>query len=160
MKTPEGSIVAIDFSKIELVTASFFRTSFKAFRDHCRSATNLYPVFVNSKSATLEEVQFLTDSSNDAFVFATLSPNGELSAPHVLGRLDAKQDFALASVVELGEADAGELLEKFPEDPQPKSSTTWSNRLSTLVDKGILMERLEGRIKKFRPVIKGLTHGR
>jgi hypothetical protein len=91
-------------------------------------------------------------------VFATLTKSGELVDPVLLGKLDDKQEKTLSALVKLKEADAGRLLEQFPEKP-PISSAAWSNRLASLAAKGIVVERLEGRTKKYRLIIEGLAYG-
>lgn len=156
---PRDSIVVFDLSKIELVTASFFRAAFKAFREHVRTMTSLYPILANANKATLEEAEFFTESAADILVFATLTKSGELISPFVLGKLDAKQAETLSALAKLKEADAGQLLETYPEKPAV-SSAAWSNRLATLAAKGIVMERVEGRVKKYRPILEGIAYGR
>jgi hypothetical protein len=152
------SVVVFDLKRIDLVTASFFRSAFKAYRDHARSATAAYLVIANANAATKEEAAFFAESANDALVFATLTKSGELVSPVVLGKLDEKQEKTLSALVKLKEADAGQLLETYPERP-PISSAAWSNRLASLAAKGIVVERLEGRTKKYRPIIEGIVHG-
>jgi len=152
------SVVAFDLKKVDLVTASFFRAAFMAYRDHARSAISLYPVIANANAATKEEAEFFAESANDALVFATLTKSGELVDPVLLGKLDDKQEKTLVALVKLKEADAGRLLEQFPEKP-PVSSAAWSNRLASLAAKGIVVERLEGRTKKYRPILEGIAYG-
>lgn len=152
------SVVAFDLKKIDLVTASFFRAAFMAYRDHARSAMSLYPLIANANAATKEEAAFFAESANDALVFATLTKSGELVSPVVLGKLDDKQEKTLSALAKLKEADARQLLERYPERP-PVSPAAWSNRLASLAAKGIVVERLEGRTKKYRPIIEGIVHG-
>lgn len=155
---PRDALVALDFTKVDIVTASFFRSAFRAFRDYARSTAFIYPVLINTNAVTREEIAFFAEGSSDSFLLATLSKSGDLSSPLVLGRLDPKQATALQAVVALGEADAGELRAAYPEDP-PVSSAAWSNRLAVLSAKGFVIERLVGRSKRFRPIIEGLSYG-
>ena len=155
---PRDSVVALNFAKVDIVTASFFRSAFRAFRDYARAELRIYPVFTNVNVATREEIGFFAEGSGDVFVLATLGKDGQLKSPLALGRLDEKQSRALRAIANLGEADAGQLREAFPETPVV-SSAAWSNRLAVLSAKGLVMERLEGRAKKFKPIIEGLTHG-
>lgn len=157
-RAPRNSIVVFDLTKISLVTASFFRAAFKAFRDHARTATSVYPVIANANAATQEEAAFFVESSGDVLVLATLTKSGNLVSPFILGRLDDKQKKTLSALVERGEADAGQLLDNYPETP-PVSAAAWSNRLASLAAKGIVVERLEGRMKKYRPIIEGIAYG-
>ena len=152
------ALVALDFAKVDIVTASFFRSAFRAFRDYARSTAAIYPVLVNANVATKEEIHFFAEGSGDGFLLATLGKDGELTSAHILGRLDPKQSMALRALVELGEADAGELRTAYAEDP-PISSAAWSSRLAVLLAKGFVTERLVGRTKRFRPILEGMTDG-
>lgn len=156
--TPRDAVLALDFSKVDIVTASFFRSAFRAFRDYARSTALVYPVLANVNAATREEITFFAEGSGDVFLIATLGKSGELSAPRVLGRLDPKQAHTLNAVVQLGEADAGQLRGAYPEQP-PVSSAAWSNRLAVLAARGFILETLVGRSKRFRPILKGLSYG-
>lgn len=154
-----GSVVAFDFSGIELVTASFFRTAFRAFRDYARKIAELYPVFVNANEQTLEEITPFAEDVGDVFIFAKLTKNGEIQSAILVGRLDEKQARTLNALADLGgESDAGTLLERFPETPSI-SAAAWSNRLAALAGKGLVLERLEGRIKKYKLITKDLRYG-
>lgn len=157
-EVPTGSLVALDLRKVELVSASFFRAGFRAYRDFLRSSPMLYLVFSNSNAATLEEVRFFAESTGDAYVFGKLNRRSEITSPFVVGKLDDKQAKTLASLLKLKEADAGQLFEAFPE-PTVASSAAWSNRLAALAAKGLVVERLEGRLKKCRPLFEDLSYG-
>ena len=155
---PRDAVIALNFTKVEVVTASFFRSAFRAFRDYARSTPMFFPVFANTNATTREEIAFFAEGSGDAFIFGTLTKAGDLKSSFVLGNLDAKQSKALKVLVELGEADAGQLRETYPEDPEV-SSAAWSNRLAVLAAKGFAIERMVGRSKKYRPIIEELTYG-
>ncbi len=157
-EVPTGSLVILDLSKVELVSASFFRAAFRAYRDYARSSAMLYVVFANSTAATLEEACFFAESTGDAYVFAKVNRQLQITSPFVVGKLEDKQAKTLAALLKLKEADAGQLLEAFPE-PAVASSAAWSNRLAALALKGLIVERLEGRLKKYRPIIEDLAYG-
>jgi len=155
---PRDALVALNFAKVDIVTASFFRSAFRAFRDYARSTALIYPVLTNVNAASREEISFFAEGSGDAFLLASLAKGGELGAPRVLGRLDPKQAHTLQAIAELGEADAGQLRAEYPENP-PVSSAAWSNRLAVLAARGFIVETLVGKTKRFRPILKGLTYG-
>lgn len=155
---PRDAVIALNFSKIDVVTASFFREAFRAFRDYARSTPMIFPIFTNTNAATREEIAFFAEGSGDAFAFGTLTKAGDFKTSFILGKLDSKQSKALMVVVELGEADAGQLLKTYPEVPEV-SSAAWSNRLAALAAKGFVIERLVGRTKKYRPITEELTYG-
>lgn len=156
---PSQALVAVDFRKTDLVTASFFRSSFKAFRDHARGAADFFPVFICREKATLEEVTAYAEDVGDVFAFADLDGKNEFVRPFLIGKLEDKQERALRSLGEVGESDAASLFLKFPETPPLSTSAAWSNRLAALSTKGLLAERTEGRSKFFKPIFKELRHG-
>lgn len=156
---PSQALVAVDFRKTDLVTASFFRASFKAFRDHARGEADFFPVFICLEKSTLEEVAAYAEDVGDVFAFADLDGKNEFVRPFLVGRLDEKQDRALGLLAEMGESDAASLFLRFPETPPLSTSAAWSNRLAALSAKGLVAERSEGRSKLFKPIFKELRHG-
>lgn len=156
---PSQAIVAVDFRKTDLVTASFFRMSFKAFRDYARNQADFFPVYICKNKATLEEVEAYADDIGDAFLFAELDRNGEMVRPHLVGKLDEKQIRTLQALTEVGESDAAGLFTKYPETPPLSTSAAWSNRLASLASKGLITERAVGRSKLFKPILKEIRHG-
>ena len=93
---------------------------------------------------------------NDAFVVCSLGSGDVVSSPRVLGVVDGKQQDALREVLTRGETDAPALAKTTP-DQKP---TVWNNRLAALVAKGLLMEVGNGKTKRYRAVLEGLTYGR
>jgi len=155
ISTQPEQIIAVDFSSIDVVTASFFREAFRALRDYARHSLECTVVFVNASNAVIEEANILALQMADVFVFATLS-NDLLSAGRVVGHLEDKQALTLKLVTTLGEADARRVKE---ESGHPTGQSVWNNRLSALLSKGILLERIEGRTKIYRPIIKEMAFG-
>jgi hypothetical protein len=155
----QGTIVGFDLRKTDLVTASFFRVSFKAFRDHARSTTGVYPVHICTSGPTLEEVKAYADDVRDAFIFGDLDDRSELRAPFIIGPMEEKQARTLMYLEDLGEADAATMYTRYPEVPPLTSSAAWSNRLASLANKGLVVERSEGRSKIYRPIAKGIRYG-
>lgn len=155
---PQDVVVALDFGKLELVTASFFRTAFRAFRDYARNGASIYPMCANANEDTLEEIRHFADDVGDAFLFGSLDKGGAITEAFVVGRLEDKQAKTLSTLIELGEADAGQLYKEHP-DPNVSSSAAWSNRLAALAAKGFLVERLEGRVKRYQTIHKNLSYG-
>jgi hypothetical protein len=152
----QPATVAVDFSGIDVVTASCFREAFRAFRDYVRRSRECPVIFTNATESILEEAQLLADHLGDAFVFAELRGK-VISAGIVIGRLEDKQVLTLKLLSNLGEADARQVQEKSGENT---GTTVWNNRLSALSSKGLLSERSEGRTKYYRPVIARLAYGK
>jgi uncharacterized protein DUF4325 len=150
-----GEIIAVDFASIDVVTASFFREAFRAFRDYARNSLQCAVVFTNASDATIEEAKILALQMSDVFVFANLA-DGHLSSGRVVGHLEEKQALTLKLVTTLGEADARKVREHSGDST---GQSVWNNRLAALLAKGILVERAEGRSKIYRPLIKELAFG-
>jgi len=149
------TVVYLDFSAVDVATSSFLRECVVGFRNYCRrSRPEAYPVPANLNSEVSEELGDLMRSMNDAFVCCDLTNGGIATDPIVLGRLDEKQLVALNAIAERGEATAKELR-----NTEDVGTTAWNNRLVSLADKGLLIERKIGRTNKYSLVLEGLNYG-
>jgi hypothetical protein len=150
-------ICFLDFTGIDVATASFLRESIYAYKNHVRShMPNLYPVAANLSDQALEEFESFLKLRGDAFITCTLDQHQVASNARLIGQLDGKQLDALQEVLARGETDAPTLARTATSDVAP---TAWNNRLSALTAKGILVETTIGRGKRYRPVLEGLQHG-
>lgn len=155
----DGPIAYLDLAKVRIMTASFFREFALGFRDYCRrSRPDLSPVVANANDDTLDEITFVLHELRDSFVLCELKAGGKVDRPRVVGVLDEKQRLTLEAVVRLGEADAGMLKERFPDESI--GLTGWNNRLAALSDKCLVREARFGRSKRYYPVLEGLHLGR
>ena len=142
----------LDFSNVEVATASYLRESVLAFRDFVRGKRSmLYPVIANANEVIREELLVLAASGGAAIMSCILSPEGKVSDPVLLGNLDPKQQLAFDLVNQRGETDATELMRDFGEGL--KSATGWNNRLASLAALGVVIEVSQGRSKRYRPVL-------
>lgn len=154
---PGPAVVFLDFTGVLVATGSFLRESVVAYRNHVRDhVPMLYPVIANASQAVVDELAMLLQLRNDAFVACSLGSGDAASNPRILGIVDGKQQDALREVLERGETDAPTLAKTTP-DQKP---TVWNNRLTALVAKGLLMEVGNGKTKRYRAVLEGLTYGR
>lgn len=152
-------LVFLDFKRVRVATGSFLRELVLAFRDYCRrNATNLSPVLANANEQVLEELSDLLRVCGDALATCTLDIDGRPSAARVLGHLEKMQRLALDAVIVAGVTDAPS-LSKTASEPSEPGSTKWNNRLAALASKGLVVEMVEGRTKRYRPVLEGLTYG-
>jgi hypothetical protein len=156
---PPQATLALDFRKTDLVTASFFRASFKTLRDHGRKNADFFVIHICLDRASIEEVAAYANDVADAFLFADLDQHGEFVRPFLVGALEEKQKRTLNALVEIGEADASTLFTRYPEEPPLSTSAAWSNRLAALSQKGLVTERVEGRSKYYRPIFRDIRHG-
>jgi len=142
--------VYLDFSGIQLATASFLRECILEFRDIVRRRwTNCYPVVANANDSIVEELSVLLGPQRDVLMLCTLSSDGSPASPRLLGELEPKQRVTFDLVKKLGEADAGELM-RAASGSEEVGQTAWNNRLASLSRLGLLMELNHGRAKRYR----------
>jgi hypothetical protein len=150
----EPELVFLDFSGVNVATASFLRESVVAFRDYARSTLpNLYPVIANAQDAVIEELVFFLRSRADAFWACDLDVSGQPINPRLLGELDEVQRATFDRVLQLGWASAPALAAR-SSGKEGIGPTAWNNRLSNLASRGLLIERRAGKTKTFVPVLE------
>lgn len=139
----------LDFAGVLVATASFLREGILAYRHHLRArGSMLYPVIANAGVKVLDDLRLLLDARNDAIFACALSRRNVTSDVQLLGRLDDKQATALHLVSKLRDADTATLIKHG--DVEAVRATAWNNRLAALVQKGLIMETVHGRAKRFR----------
>lgn len=147
--------VFLDFSKVEVATASYLRESVLAFRDVVRGRrSTFYPVVANANADVRDELAELTRSRGDVLMACTLDPQGAVIEANPIGDLDPKQQITFDLVRERGETDASELMRAHGESEGLKHTTAWNNRLAALSARGLLMEVSQGRAKRYRPLFE------
>jgi hypothetical protein len=149
----EHTPLFLDFEGVDFASSSFLRSSVLAFRDHCvRMGLNLYPVLANLGEEIIDDLKVVLEPRGDAFIVCDLK-DGQVSSVRVVGSLDEKQRLTLDAVIREGEADAASLKDKH-EETERIGTTGWNNRLSSLAEKGLLMEVKRGRGKLYRPILE------
>ena len=143
----------LDFSGVEVATASFLRESVIAFRDYARqSLPNIYPAVANLNPVVEEELDFYVRSRGDALWGCDLDSEGKAIAARLIGDLDPGQRTTFNAVLESGTISAPELALRFAD--AGIGPTAWNNRLSALASKGLLVERRLGKSKSFSPLME------
>lgn len=151
----EPSALYLDFSRIEVATASFLRESVIAFKSYMRVVGGkYYPVVANINLDIEEELSVLMEAGNDAILSCNVDKNGQVSEVSIIGQLDPKQSMTFDLAAEMTEVDASSLMKKFGASEKTKSTTAWNNRLSALVSRGLLREFSRGRAKYYRPLLE------
>jgi hypothetical protein len=144
----------LDFSGVEVATASFLRESVVAFRDYTRSTSaNLYPVVANAVEAITEELGFFLRHRGDAVWACDIDAAGVVRNARLLGELDDVQRETFDRVLKLGAASAPTLAAAGGGE-SGVGPTAWNNRLSNLASRGLLIERRGGKTKTFTPVLE------
>jgi len=147
--------VFLDFSGVEVATASYLRESVLAFRDLVRGRrSTFYPVIANANADVDDEFAELMHSRGDVLMTCTLDAQSAVSQASPIGELDPKQQMTFDLVRDRGETDAGELMRCCGESEGMKHTTAWNNRLAALSARGLLMEVSQGRAKRYRPLFE------
>lgn len=145
--------VFIDFSNVEVATASYLRESVLAFRDLVRGRrSTFYPVIANANDVVRDELAELMRARGDVLMACALDADGVVADAGLVGDLDPKQRITFDLVHEHGETDAGELMRAYGESEGLKHTTAWNNRLAALAARGLLVEVSQGRAKRYRPL--------
>ncbi len=147
--------IFLDFSKVEVATASYLRESILAFRDLVRGRrSTFYPVIANANDTVRDELAELMRTRGDVLMICSLDASDTVIGTDLIGELDPKQRITFDLVRERGETDAGELMRVYGEGEGLKHTTAWNNRLTALAARGLLMEISQGRAKRYRPLFE------
>jgi hypothetical protein len=141
----------LDFSGIEVATASYLREAILALRDIVRRRrSTLYPVVANPNQSVRDELLELANSRGDVLMTCVLDEHGAVISTTPIGNLDPKQRMTFEVVSERGETDAGELMRDNGDGL--RHATAWNNRLASLASMGLIIEISRGRSKRYRPL--------
>lgn len=155
-ESEEPEPLFLDFSDVEVATASFLRESVLSYRDIVRGRhSRFYPVIANANEAVRDELMELLRPRGDVLMACTLGEDDAVVRTELLGELDPKQRMTFKLVREHSETDAGELMRTYGESEGLKHATAWNNRLASLAALGLIVELSEGRAKRYRPLFKG-----
>lgn len=143
----------LDFTDIQVATASFLREAVIGFRDYARlSLSNVYPAVANLLPAVAEELEFFIRARGDVLWNCELGSGDAVASARLIGDLDPAQRATFDTVRDLGAVTAPELAARFAD--QQIGATAWNNRLSALATKGLLVERKQGKTKSFSPLLE------
>lgn len=143
----------LDFTDIQVATASFLREAVIGFRDFARhSLENIYPAVANLAPSITEELEFFVRSRGDVLWNCELGTGENVINARLIGELDPAQRSTFEAAIERGAITAPELAARFAD--QHIGPTAWNNRLSALATKGLLVERKQGKTKSFSPLLE------
>jgi len=143
----------LDFSGVQVATASFLREAVFEFRDSVRRRrSNFYPVIANAESAVEDELKVLVQSDNSVLMLCALDRKGKPLKPRLVGNLDPKQRITF-DLVQNGATDAAQLMRENG-DTENIKQTAWNNRLAALTSLGLVVELSAGRAKRYRPLFE------
>jgi hypothetical protein len=150
----------LDFSQVEVATASFLRESILIFRDSIRAQkSNFYPVVANASEPVLEELMVLIRAGGGVLMSCRLRHNGEITDGKLIGQLEPKQRMTFELVQLHGETDAAELMREYGGGEGTTRTTAWNNRLSALASLGLIVEVAHGRARRYKPLIEERIDG-
>lgn len=150
----EPTLVVLDFRAVDLATSSYLSEAIFPLRDHLRLRRFPgYVVVANLSDNVREEIEEMLRRSGDALLTCATDTEGHISDPQLCGRLDKKLWETLALVSRKGETTAVELHAE-SRDVDTVGATAWNNRLTSLAAKSLIVEILQGRTKKYRPVLE------
>ena len=152
----EPETIFLDFSGVEVATASFLRESVLEFRDIVRRRrSHFYPVVANANEVIRDELKELLRLRRDVIMTCVVSDNSAVGKVSLMGELDPKQRLTFDLIQDHGETDAGTLMRKYGEEEGVKHPTAWNNRLASLASLGLVIEQSQGRAKRYRPLFGG-----
>jgi hypothetical protein len=144
------AIAVLDFSYVQLATASFLDEAVLKLRESLRTKP-IYMIVSNLPPAVEEELDALLYRAQDAFLAFSCTAGGAFSNGHLLGYLESKLKETYDRIKEKREASATELHSE-SRDSEKVGPTAWNNRLNLLASKSLLIEIPMGRAKKYRPM--------
>jgi hypothetical protein len=150
----EPALVLLDFTGVDLATSSYLSEVLLPLREHLRLRRQPgYTVAANMNEKVREEVEELLRRSGDAFLTCTTDASGHITDVQLCGKLDDKLQETLKLVNRKRETTAAQLHEE-SRAVDTIGATAWNNRLSSLAAKSLVVEILQGRTKKYRPVLE------
>jgi hypothetical protein len=150
----EPTLVLLDFTGVDLATSSYLSEVLVPLRDHLRLRRQPgYAVAANLNEKVREEIEELLRRSGEAFLTCAVDTSGKITDVQLCGRLDDKLQETLKLVSHKRETTAAQLHEEF-RSVESVGATAWNNRLASLAAKSLVVEVLQGRMKKYRPVLE------
>ncbi|MBC2773380.1 hypothetical protein H6M51_10925 [Rhizobium sp. AQ_MP] len=150
----------LDFSGIDVATASYLRESVFALKDYLRARnSSYYPVVANALSEVWDEVSVIASAKNDVIVACEVGDSDDVQNIELIGNLDPKQQMTFEMVLKFGEVDANFLMKNFGDAERTKNTTAWNNRLANLAARGVVREHSRGRSKFYTPVVTEKSNG-
>ena len=151
---PQPEPIYLDFSRIEVATASFLREAVLELRDTLRRRrSKWYPIPANCHATVAEELRMLVENSGTALTICELDSNCSPNETSLMGVLDAKQELTFQLVRRYKVVDATLLAERHSNEEGLTAPTAWNNRLASLVKLGLVVE-LAGRPKRYRALMQ------
>jgi hypothetical protein len=150
----EPALVLLDFNGVDLATSSYLSEVLVPLRDHLRLRRYAgYAVAANLSDKVREEIEEMLRRSGDAFLTCATDASGQITDVQLCGKLEDKLQETLRLVSRKRETTAAQLHEE-SSTIDTVGATAWNNRLASLAARSLVVEILQGRTKKYRPVLE------
>jgi hypothetical protein len=157
--TGAGDIVVLDWSGIELATASYFGATFvPLLRLAIEGQLDRYFVLTGLNQTSLDELKLVLENQGLVTLIGDWKEDGVRNA-ETLGRLDPAYAETLQAVQRVEAASATELFKKHTARTRI-GKTGWINRLSNLHHLRLVRKQRVGREYVFQALSKERSHGR
>jgi hypothetical protein len=134
----QAPVVFFDFDRVEVVTASYFRTAIMPMWTMEELGV---PVLANASAECQEDIKLALEVSGQAAWHVLLGSEHRVSDPRVLGILDGELHEVLRNLMSSGSITAASIAER----DQTVSRTAWNNRLAGLWRGRLLSRWKQGR---------------
>lgn len=152
MDRPKGDdTVFLDFSGVEVLTATFFNAVVAALRDLSLDLNRrFFLVLANLVPPVDEEVRLILDLQGRAMLMC-FHEDGRAHTSSVVGTLPPMQSAAFLAVLE-GCTSAGAVKDRYADEYQV-GVTGWNNHLAALARMSIIGATKKGRSVEYRPLV-------
>jgi len=145
-EAPKGTLV-LDFTGIADASASFLREAILAFRDYVRAyQPDVFPVLANIADTVREEFDTLLKARGEAMPACRLDAGDKPVEATIIGVLEPSLSQTLDMIRDRGQLALGDL-------PTETKSTTWSNRIASLIRQGFVVPIPEPNKRVYRYVL-------
>lgn len=150
----EPTLVLLDFRNVDLATSSFLNEVVLPLREHLRLRRPPgYAVAANMSDTVREEIEEMLRRSGDALLTCATDGAGHIGDVQLCGKLEQKLQETFTLVSRKRETTAAQLHAESRE-VDAVGATAWNNRLTILAAKSLVVEIMQGRTKKYRPVLE------
>jgi hypothetical protein len=146
-ESPKGTLI-LDFTDIADASASFLREAILAFRDYVRAyQPDVFPVLANIAETVREEFDTLLKARGEAMPACRIDDAGNPVDAFVIGALEPSLSQTLNMIRARGQLALSDL------PTADVKTTTWSNRIASLIRQGFVVPIPEPNKRVYRFVL-------
>jgi hypothetical protein len=160
-RTPEGSTVVLDWSDVEIATASYIGSTFMVLlRMAISGDLDRYFILTGMNGCCLDELGLVLDLQGHAVLVGEIGRGGKIHSVRVIGKIEASHLSTFTEVAESEALSASQLFKRSKSLGQAKiGKTGWINRLNTLHRERLLRRTRIGREFVFQAPEKEFRDG-